>query len=445
MALPALLMLLALTNRDNLKGSARYALISLLVALAFLGHVAEAGVFVAILLIAVVVSGKIAGAWKIACAAFLGLLIAGTAGAIISERNYFSLTTYYLVLGLAAVTVPLALMREKTTQPHVRIFRLKRQVLSTARRRKLAIELSLMGLTIWAALLLTWRLTGLANFNIWWTYPYQYVPVYMYPARFGTLGLVAIPAIIFLVMVWRRDVRGFPLLCAFCAASIALGRIWMAGPRVWLGVTYLKEFRFDKYVALALTLPAALFICKSLTPTGRKGTTRFLFAAFSIAIILSSGYVSTILYGQYTTLAFTTSPIPNPDNPTSALAFSSILTHELTPEDLAAIQYVSDNLPPGQAVAVMGSTQWTSGGFPYAKVTYMGGLFQNQTFSLTTLYPLTNKSDIYRELANARVRFIYLNQDELIFLSVHPVLYQAVTELPAAFSNPQVTVYSFEP
>jgi hypothetical protein len=445
MALPALLMLLALTNRDNLKGPTRYALISLLVALAFLAHVVEAGVFVAILLIAVVLSRKIAGAWKIASAAFLGLLIAGAAGAIISERNYFSVTAYYLVLGLAAVTVPLAFMRQKTTQLPVRIFRSNRPVLSTARRRKLAIELSLIGLTIWAALLLTWRLTGLANFNIWWTYPYQYVPVYMYPTRFGTLGLLAIPAIIFLVLVWRRDLRGFPLLFAFCAVSIALGRIWMAGPKVWLAVSYIKEFRFDKYVAIALTLPAALFICKSLSPAGRKNTTRFLFGAFFIAIILFSGYASTILYGQYTTLAFTTSPVPNSDHHTSALAFSSILTHELTPEDLAAIQYVSDNLPPCQTVAVMGSTEWTTSGFPYAKVTYMGGLFQNQTFSLTSLYPLTNKSDIYQELADARVRFVYLNQDELTFLSMHSILYQAVTELPIAFANTQVTIYSFEP
>ena len=46
MALPALVMLLVLTNRSDLKGWIRYTLISLLTALAFLSHVAEGGMFV---------------------------------------------------------------------------------------------------------------------------------------------------------------------------------------------------------------------------------------------------------------------------------------------------------------------------------------------------------------------------------------------------------------
>ena len=124
-----------------------------------------------------------------------------------------------------------------------------------------------------------------------------------------------------------------------------------------------------------------------------------------------------------------------------------ILSHELSPEELAGIQYVSDNLSPSEAVAVIGSTQWTTSGFPYAKTTYMGGLFQNQTFSLSTLYGLTTKSEIYQKLAIARVRLVYLSHGELNFwyINAHQVLYQAITELPIAYSNPQVTIYRFEP
>jgi hypothetical protein len=445
MALPALLMLLALTNRDDLKGRTRYALVSLLTVLAFLGHVAEGGVFVVILLVAVILSRKIAGAWKIALATFLGIAIAGVIGAIMSDRNYFTVSAYYLVLGLAAVTIPIAFARQKVSLLPSGISSLKIFSLPAGLRLKLALAFSIVGLMIWIVILLTWRLSGLADFNFWWTNPYQYVPVYMYPTRFGILGLLAIPAVTFLAFVWRREVRGFPLLCAFGAVAIVLSRIWMIGPELWPAVSFLKEFRFNKYLAISLSLPTALFIWNSLvSPAGGKSARRFLLGAFSMAVILFSGYASTILYAEFTTLAYTKAAIPNPDDPASALAFSMILTHELTPGELAAIQYISDNLQPGEAVAVMGSTQWGPSGFPYAKVTYMGGLFQNQTFSLSTLYPLTNMSDIYRELANARVRFIYLNQDERIFLSVHPVLYQAVTELPTVFSNSQVTIYGFE-
>lgn len=413
-------------------------------ALAFLAHVAEGGVFVAILLVAVILSRRLAGAWKIAFATFLGTAIAGAVGAIMSDKYYFTVTAYYLVLGLAAVTVPIAFVRLKVSRPPSWISRLTISNLRPGLRLKLALVLSLVGLMIWIAVFLIWRFTGLAAFNFWWTMPYQYVPAYMYPSRFGTLGLLAIPAILFLALVWRREVRGFPLLCAFGAVAIALGRIWMAGPDLWLTVSFLKEFRFNKYLAIALTLPTALFFCKGLLALARgKSARRFLLGAFIIAIVLFSGYASTILYGEFTTLAYT-AQIHNPDSPFETVGFGMILSHELSPGELGAIQYVADNLRSSEAVAVMGSTQWTSGGFPYARITFMAGLFQNQTFSLSTLYGLTSKSDIYGKLADVRVCFIYLNQDELTFLSVHQVLYQAITELPVAFSNAQVTIYSFQ-
>ena len=165
-----------------------------------------------------------------------------------------------------------------------------------------------------------------------------------------------------------------------------------------------------------------------------------------VAILLSTGFASTILYSEFTTLAYVTAPIPSPDLGAYALAappaFGTILSHELSPQELAALQYLGDNVHLGDRVAVIGTLNWVPGGFPYTKVTFMGGLLKNQTFSLSGLYGLTNKTEIYEILTRADVRFVYLNQQESSILSQHPALFQAITELPIAYSNQQVTIYT---
>lgn len=443
MALPALVMLLVLTNRGDLKGWMRYVLISLLTALAFLGHVAEGGMFVATLVLALVLTARIHGACKVAVATFVGIIITGAVGAMMSDGYYLSLTAYYLTLILSAVAIPLAWLRQRL--PGATLLNLSS--LNTRRAAKLALSLSLVGLTVWVGLILIWRFTHYAVFTWIWTFSsYFSVPYYMYPSRFGVLGLLAIPAVLFLILVWKRGVRGLPLVSAFAFVSLALGRIWML-PQSLRITSFLEEFRQNKYVALALTLPVAFFASRSLTTLGlRRSLSRWLLGGFLVGVLLFAGFASTILYAEFTTLAYATAPIPSPDLGAYALtappAFGTILSHELSPQELAALQYLRDNMRLGDRVAVIGTLDWVPGGFPYTKVTFMGSLLKNQTFSLSDLYGLTNRTEIYGKLVQENVRFVYLSQQELGILSQHPMLYEAILELPIAYSNQQVTIYT---
>lgn len=433
MALPATLMLLTLTNRGDLKGWTRYVLIGLLMALAFLGHVAEGGMFVAILLFAVIISGRIAGAWKVAIATLAGMAVTGAVGLVLPDRYYISLGAFYVALVLAALSVGVAYARQRLSK---RVFSFHPQ------RLRLAVALSAAGLAAWVALFLLWRLSGYSIYNVWWDCPActSTVPPYMYPTRFGILGLLAIPAIVFAGLVWRDRIRGLGLIYGFAAVALLLGRLWML-PQ-FFQFAGIEEFRWNKYLALALVLPTALFLWTELRGVVNRGRVRsFLLAGFLIGLVVSSGLASTILYAEFTTFTYRTSAPPTPGLPYQTPGFGLINSHQLSPEELAAIQYVTDTLRPGEVVATIGYQAWVPGGYPYSKVTLMGGLLRNQTFSLDTLYELTNKSEVYKMLTEANVRFIYLTVDDLNVLMNHHLVYEAITDLSILFKNSQVTIY----
>ena len=434
-------MLLVLANRSDLKGWIRYALISLLTALAFLGHVAEGGMFAATLVLAVILTGRMPNAWKIAFATFLGVVITGAIAAMIPDGYYLSLGAYYATLALSAIAIPLAWLRKKLSFGPLRTLPSP----SAKWTVRLALLLSLVGLAGWVSLILVWR-TFDAGFNWYWTWPLFSVPPYMYPSRYGVLGLLAIPAVIFIIFVWKREVRGLPLILGFAVVAFALSRIWMLPQSLRAGF-YLEEFRQSKYVALALTLPVAFFVWKSLgTLCRRRHLGRFLLGGFLVSVLLSAGFGSTILYGEFTALTFATSPIPNPDLGPSGIgappAFGQISTHQLSPDELGGLQYLTDNVKLDHRVAVIGTLDWVPGGFPYAKVTFMSGLLRNQTYSLSDLYDAKNNTEIYGKLAQEKVQFVYLNQQELGILKNHPALYRAISQLPIAYSNQQVTIYA---
>ena len=372
-----------------------------------------------------------------------GTGLSGAIGYILPDRYYPSLGAFYATLAFSAVAVIVALVRPK----------LSRRVATTHRPHvRLAVALSAAGLGIWVALFLLWQLSGYNAFNIWWDCPAcaRTVPPYMYPSRFGILGLLAIPAIAFLGLVWRDRVRVTALIYGFVAVPLAFGRLWML-PQLFRFALNVEEFRWNKYVALALALPTAFFVWKGLKRLSlSRRTMNLLIAGFLLSVVLSSGFASTILYGEFTTLSYTTAEIPTPPDLSYATAgqrfpgYAVLNSHELAPEELAAIQYVTDNLKSSEAVAIEGGLSWGPNSFPYSKVALIGGLLQNQTFSLTSLYGMTNKSETYRALSEARVRFVYLNQHDLSYLKEHPPLFQAITALPIAFTNREVTIYTLK-
>ena len=125
--------------------------------------------------------------------------------------------------------------------------------------------------------------------------------------------------------------------------------------------------------------------------------------------------------------------------------FNAILSHQFTPDEMTAIQYVIDNLGSGEAVAFVGGTYWNQGSLTFMKLAFLGGLLMNQTFSLNGLYGLKTRNATYQKLSAARVVFIYLNLEDRDILRQHAQVYEAVTGLNVAFQNDQVTVYSFKP
>jgi hypothetical protein len=438
MALPALLMLLMLTNRSDLRNRASYVLVSLLVALAFLAHVAEGGMFIAILLSGVVFSRGIAAAWRIAVAALAGIALAGGVGLILTDAYYLSLTAFYAALILSAATVLIAILGQKLP---------KRSALFSVglRRVRVALIAAAAACAVWFGLLLLWRLSGYSAFNVWWDCPRctLTVPPYMYPVRFGILGFLAIPAILLVGIVWKEKVRGSGLLFGFAAVAAALGRLWMF-PQLFR-VTGIEEFRWNKYLALALAIPVAFFLWRCLRrPFELRRRWAPLLGVFLVAVILVAGLASTFLYAEFTTLAYT-GPVPKPEPKIQDYpAFNLIDTHSVTPDELAALQFLVDNLPRDRTVAITGSTTWSPQGFPYAKVTFLAGLLQNQTVSLRPYYSLNSSDIILTKMKAAKVRYVYLSSEEILFLSKYPALQRTIMLMGVAFRNSQVTIFTLQ-
>ena len=442
MAMPALLSLLWLTNRRDLKYWARYVPICLLTALAFLSHVAEAGMFVAILLIAAI-WGEVEDVWKVSFATLLGLLLAGFVGALMPDNYYLKLPVYLLSLALSSLTVLIALARHRFSNRSSRRLEMLRS------NYRFATALSLIGVCLWLLLLALWRLSGYSSFNVFWdcTPCVTTVPPYMYPSRLGVLALLAIPAVIFALLVWRKEFDGKSAVLGFGFVSFVLGRLWMI-PQL-SRFTGIEESRWNKYLVLALAIPVAAAIWKSLTRfVVSESTWRKIFVGVLIAMLLSSGVASTILYSEFTELTYTKAQVWNPDIPTRSQPrpeFGAILTHEITVEEMSAIQYLIDNLRRDQVVAVMGYLYWQATGFDYMKVSFLGGLLKNQTVSLMTLYKLKNETDVYHQFAQAKVHFIYLTKFDQQVLTQHKILDSAIASLPTAFHNNEVTIYLFNP
>jgi len=441
MALPALLLLLMLTMRSDLNDWTRCTLIGLLMSLAFLGHVAEGGIFAAILLFAVIFWERISsGVWKVALATLAGTGLSGAVGLLLPDGFYLSQGAFYATLACSATALGVGFVRQKLSGGAPPTHR---------PRMRLAVALSVVTLGIWVALVLLWRLSGYSAYTIWWDCPAcaSTVPPYIYPVRFGILGLLAIPAIAFLGLVWRDRIRGVALIFGFAATALVLGRLWMI-PQL-LRITRIEEFRWNKYLALALTLPTAFFVWRGMgrLSVSRRTVNRII-VGFLFSVLLTSGLASTILYAEFTSLSYRTAEIPTPsDLPiveagTRFPGFAVLDSHELSPEGLAAIQYLVDHLQSGESVAVMGDLVWGPNSFPYSKVAFMGGLLQNQTFSLTSLYGVTNQTEADRMLLESRVRFVYLSQQDIRTLRAHQAIFDAITALPIVFANSEVTIYA---
>ena len=175
-------------------------------------------------------------------------------GSIMPDRYYVTLSAYYLTLTLAGIAVLVSFVKQRHRMKST-------SSVSSKNRLRLAIALSAAGLALWMALLLLWRLSGYSSFNIWWDCPRCAitVPPYLYPSRFGILGLLSIPAVAFALFVWRKETRGVALVCGLAIVALVLGRFWMF-PQLYK-YTGLEEFRWNKYAALALTSPNCSICC----------------------------------------------------------------------------------------------------------------------------------------------------------------------------------------
>jgi hypothetical protein len=401
-ALPTLFMFLYLLKKsmNNVTKSFLYAV---LVAVSFLGH-PDAPFFMglALLLYAAIMEGE--GVKVGAIGGILGLLIVALVDSSAPARNYI------LALGgissastLTFFVMFLLFVLSYFTSVLARHFTINHSFLSD-RFKKNAFSLT-SGIIIFAYLfsLITWVYV-LPTYDAYKFGGYDFTPFFIWPIRFGPIGLLSILCLSLYLGDVAKDRR-----LTFFSAIAAIGFVMEQLANYY---PIYPAYRFATLTLIGVVVLAAYFVIKSASLLTRKK--KLVLPALLISVMIPGMLSSSLFYYDRARL-----------NP-------SINSYELD-----ALSFVGKNLPLNSSVLTVTDDSAT-------KLETFGGINTIQIMQRWNYIFLSevDLSTFLYLLGTSNVKYIYLSLNDFEVLNhSKSMLYDLLDYLPVAFQNEGVKVY----
>lgn len=402
-ALPTLFLFLYLLKR-NMPDITKSLFCAVLVAVSFLGHV-DTSFFMGLALFLYVTIVTVEGTKAVALGGFLGLFIVFVvdfiapanvyvlgAGGVISNNTMAFLATFFFFI----LSYLVSLFKRRF---HLSLNFLSNSIKKSSLHRT---ELGILFLYIFA--LIVW-LYVLPNYDAIQFGHYNFTPSFVWPIRFGAIGLFAILCL----SLYLKDVikdRRLTFFLAIALTGFVLEQFANYYP-------IYPAYRFATFTLIGVIALAAFFVVNSLSFFAKKK--RIVFGTL-LLLIMIPGMLATSL-GYYD----------------RALLKPAINNYELD-----ALNFVEKNLPSNSSVVTFTSDSAT-------KLETFAGISTIRVLQ-TWDYILLNKLDpstLLYLLETSNVKYIYLTALDFQKLSASSnLLFDLLSSLTIPFQNSDITIYA---
>lgn len=397
-ALPTFFMFLYLLRKD-LNSAAKLLLFALLVAVSFLGH-ADVSFFMALSLLLYVITLK-EGVKEGALGGIFGLLIVLLVDAFAPVRNYvwsmggfsFSTITFFVTLLLFVLSYVTSLLVSR--------FHILCKVGSDNLRRAfflipwIILYTYLFSLTVWLYILPTYDVIKFGH--------YEFTPFFVWPTRFGPVGLLFLLYVGFSLKEVVKDKR-LTFFLALVATGFALEQFANYYPLY-------PSYRFATLTFIGAVVLVAYGVAKSSRLWDKKKA--LLLTSILIIIIIPGMSSSSLYYYQRAKLA------PN-----------------INDSELDALRFVGKNLLSNSSVLTFTTDS-------AEKLETFGGINTIQIMQRWD-YILLNAKDpaiFFYVLGMSNAKYLYLSQADYNKFAQNSIINAFITDLPIVLKNDAVTIY----
>jgi hypothetical protein len=408
LTLPVLLTFLYLLKK-NMSRWAKCFLCAILVAVGFMGH-ADTSFFIGLVLISYVIITKDTNAKECALGGIIGLLIVplidfsapvqiyvgGSGGTFTTSLLAFLITFALFSLSYAYLFFKNIHLSSLLNFQRFKQSRFKEYFFSFA-------PLGIMGVYIFA--FIVW-LYALPTYNAFTSGSFNFTPFFVWPIRFGVIGLLAILC----AVLWLPDIVKDKRLLFF--ASLAIIGVLLEQVTNFWPINGIFPYRFGTLTLLGLVPLAAYSIVKIYTlVVGKK---RIVLTILLIPLLVIGMFSSVLFYfgmAQYK---------PN-----------------ISDSELAALNFVRQNLGSSNILTFTADSE--------SKLETFAGVNTIQICQRWA-YAFLCSQDVSMTLyllSNSSVKYVYLNSpDWAILNSSNSTLRSLLNYFPVAFQNNDVTIFA---
>jgi hypothetical protein len=415
--LPCFFILLYLIRKNDLGKVTRFSLITIVTLTAYLGHIAEVTI-IAILLLVYDLLCHNRFEWDRHVSFLTGIVSVALIDFIAPSQGYIFLTNnitgektvslpFLITLSLSALTIIASVLRSRLTSGSP--ISGKRRFLNIPRIWKYArwflLYFYLFSVVIW--------LTTLSYYDVWKPGGDFFVPFFVFPLRFGAVGLLAMFSLFVYLPEIVKDKR-FVLFLSLIIVSFTLEQISAQNPSV--GNLY-PAYRYATFTFVGSCVLAAYGIKKRLS-TLTKMKKKIIGCTLLFFIIIPSMLSTSLYYVHVSSFYHAFGPVTEPE--------------------LDALNYIKQNLPANESIITFSDDPSSGKLYPFAKVNMIQNL---QRFSNILLNEENPYALIYI-LGLSRAKYVYMTQRDYEILNSSKGLFKDfLPYFPKVFVNDAVTIY----
>jgi len=400
--MPALFMFMYLLKK-NFGKFENTVLFSLLVAVAYLGHIVEA-FFMALILLMYAITLKERNVMESMIGGFLGLLIVSFLDALAPAKLYvwratefFSSNSTVCFLAtsvLFALSYIMLLIRRSYYVNSTLVYRISEKALPL-----------LPWLVIYTYLfsLVTWMVV-LPGYDAIKTGHYNFTPFFVWPVRFGAVGLLFVSCLV----LYRTDVGKVKHVTFFLSLAV----IGIVLEQLANYFPFYPAYRFSTLTLVGVIFMTAYLIIESLT-SARNKTKKILMTAFILAVLLPSMLTTTFYYYR------------------RGINFISFDEYELD-----ALDFLRRNLPSNSSVLTFTVDSAN-------KLETFAGIHPLQVMQRWS-YVLLNVEDpamLLYMLGSSNTEYMYVSREDSVKLEKAGIIKKFIENLPIVFNNSKVRIY----
>jgi hypothetical protein len=426
--LPCFFMLLYLIRKNDLGKVTRFSLIAIVTLTAYLGHIAEVIIFVIFLFVYDLLSHN-RFEWDRDVPFFIGLVLVALVDLIAPSQGYIFLTNnitgektvslpFLITLSLSALTIVTLVLRSRFASGST--IGGKNRFLNIPRIWKYArwvlLYFYVFSVVIW--------LTTLSYYDVWSSGGDFFVPFFVFPVRFGAVGLLAMLSLFVYLPEIVKDKR-LGLFLSLIAVSFTLEQISTLIPS--LGDWY-PAYRYATFAFVGSCVLAAYGIKKRLSTFHNTTSTltemkKKIISCTLLFFIIIPSILSTSLYYVHVSSFYH--------------AFGSV-----TEPELQALDYIKQNLPANASVVTFSDDPFRGKLYPFAEVNPVQNLDRFSNILLNEENPYA----VVYVLGFSRAKYVYMTQTDYEILdSSKGIFKDFLPYFTKVFVNNAVTIYAVPP